>query len=494
MSWWMFLALVHAAEPTPEAAGEAPSDTEAAASAAPEGPSGPDRSGPPEVPPPEVLVLAEPELHAIGATQVHVVPVPGVRKVEVRVRPGIGQITLMGAPGLEGRAVGWLADAATADHDAAELSGLEDLHNLDVYSSMSLHHGTLGVEVPLEDLDVGLELLSEMVRTAAFPKAETRRWVTNQRRHYTLTGPSSLSSVAGSAVSYGWFPSDHPYGARPDLAVLDGIDGEGLAATYGRWLQEAPLEVLVVGDVSYADVAPALEAMLQGLGTDGVPEPELPVEIPGGLRVVAVDMPGQEQVGLRLRLSAPPQDDADEVAMWAGNHVFGGHFLSRLNTNLREDKGWTYGARSSYQRGAHYGMVTVDVDVAVANAAAAIAEIEAEVGRLVEQGVTEPELGLAYRSLVQSWNTTRGTASDAIDRYSDALDRREALADARARRVALAEVRGEAVAAAAANWFHDEAPRLWVVVGDREALAPQLEPLGWPIEWITPEDAILGRF
>lgn len=486
----LLTALALAQDPPPAAAEEGGDE----AISEEEVPTGPMRAEPPPVAAPEVLPLAAPEVHTLGRATVHVVHVPGVRKVEVAVRAGSGVLALMGEASLVGRGVGWLADAASATTDASQLSALEDVHNLDVYSRIGLHEGTLGMEVPKEDLDVGLGLLTEVVRAAAFPKAETKRWVVNQHRYYEVTGPSSLSRVASAATGFGWFPASHPYGARPDPSELDGVKNKALAELYRRWLQEAPIEVLVVGDVAYSEVEPALTAMLEGLGSDGEPEPELEVDVAGGVRVVAVDMPGQPQVGLRLRMEAPAEGDGDEVAMWAGNYAFGGHFLSRLNTNLREDKGWTYGARSSYHRGEHYGMVTVSVDVAVDNAGDAIREIEAEVARLRSEGVTDSELELAYRRLVQSWNTTRGTASDALDRYDRALDRGESIEQARARYVALADVTPDDVQRAATTWLGDERARLWVVVGDRAALEPQLEALGWSPQWISPEQAILGTF
>jgi len=459
-------------------------------------PPGPvvDRTGPPPVAAPEVLTLDEPEVHALTeAATVHYVRVPGVRKVEVQIRPRRGQLAVVGEAGLEGRAVGWLADAATAGHSAPELSTLEDLHSIDVATTMSLHDGRVELRAPLNELPVGLQLLSEVVRSASFPKTETRRWILDQYQYFGITGPSSPRQVADSAMAYAWFPASHPYGARPDPGVLADLSPRVLRDHYRRWLAEAPLHVLVVGDVAYEEVAPALAQMLEGLGTPGGPEPELEVPAPPS-RIVAVDMPGQQQVSLRLRTSAPPRHHAERTPMEAANYVLGGHFLSRLNRNLREDKGWTYGARSRYHVSDHAGMLTVSVDVGSDHVADAVHEIEAELQHLVDAGASAGELQLAYRRLVADWNGTRGTAEDAASRYGEALEVGQTLAEQRAMYVGLGELSADDVRDVAGQWLGADAPRVWVVVGDRAALEPQLAELGWSAEWLSPQQAILGRF
>jgi predicted Zn-dependent peptidase len=458
--------------------------------------TGPVRSEPPAVASPQVLQLDDPVVHELSdAATLHLVHVPGVRKVEVVVMPRTGVLSLV--PPEEhvlGQGVGWLADAASATTDSSTLSSLEDIHNLDVFSTIGNHYGRLGVRVPLEDLAVGLRLLGEVVQAPAFPKAETKRWAVDQRRYFEVTGPASQSRVASAAMAYAWFPADHPYGRRPDLDALEQAKPKSLAALYEQWVASGPVDVLVVGDVRADDVVPPLTAMVGGMGAPGEREAELEFTPTPGRRVIAVDMPGQEQVALRLRLEAPAEGHEHEVAAWAGNYVLGGHFLSRLNTNLREEKGWTYGARSRYRASPHHGSLEVTVDVALANAGPAIDEIEGELARLRDEGVTAGELQLAYRRLVQDWNTTRGTASDAVSRYLDTLLRGESLEAARGRYLALGELSGDDVKAASQEWFGEDAAAVWVLVGDREGLAPQLEERGLQAQWITPQQAILGNF
>jgi predicted Zn-dependent peptidase len=233
--------------------------------------------------------------------------------------------------------------------------------------------------------------------------------------------------------------------------------------------------------------------MLDGRGRAGAPALDIDCPPPTASRVLAVAMPGQEQVTLRLRTTAPSRADDDNIAAWAGSYIFGGHFLSRLNANLREEKGWTYGARASFSRTAYQGNLTVSVDVKSENVAGAVREIEGELQRLIDDGVTEAELALAQRSLVATWNESLVTADDAHGRYLSAVEDGEAIADRRARYLALADVRTDDVQRVAAEHWGNDGVRVWVLVGEQEAVQAQLDALGWTAEWVDPAAAILGK-
>jgi len=486
-SLWLLLPLLAWAEPD---ADEAPEGTEASVE---EEPTTPDRTGPPEVPPPDVLALPEPERHVLSdAVEVLHVPVPGVRKVEITILPRRGRAELELGRHVES-AMGWLADVASEAHDPAELEALEDLREVDVYSSVRTHDAMFGVEAPREELALGLELLSDMVHRPTFPKADLKRYILDQERDHLLRAPSRPRVVARALLAYSWFAPDHPYGERPDLSQYDGLKNKELAGAYHDLLRSSPITVLSVGDIAYEEVQPALEAMLKDLGTPGEPAMEIPCPPPGSSRVLASALPGQEQVTLRLRTTAPSRSDDDHVAAWAGSYVLGGHFLSRLNANLREDKGWTYGSSASYERGPHDGVLTVSVDVKAEDVAGAVGEIEKELQRLVDDGVTAAELTLAQRRLVAEWNETLVTAGDAHGSYLKALSRGATMAEQRASYQALAEVvPADVQRVAEAHWGADGV-RVWVLVGDRDAIQGQLDALGWTAEWVDPADAILGK-
>jgi len=455
----------------------------------------PDRSSPPPVLPPERLPLLEPETHALmPGVDVRVVTIQGVRSVSIEAILHRGSHDLVGGPTEEALALGRHMSVATRTRDASTLSILQDMHEVEIYGWLGHHRGGVSLSCPKSELELGTELLGEVLREPAFPKADLKRGQRFRELFYTVDGPANLGRASQMAVSYGWFPADHPYGARPVLDDVRKVSVKDLHALHQSWLEISPMTVLVVGDVTWDEVKPLLETALQGLGVEGEQKPDLPIEEPTGIRVIGIDGPGETQARIRLRVAAPWRDAEDRVAADMMVWAFGGHFLSRLNRNLREDKGFTYGSRARYSTAETRGHVTVSVDVKAENVEATIREITAEMNALVEQGVTEDELGAAALEKISSWNNVKESARTAGWFYSGLLRSGETVADAEARGRKTLDVTAEDARAVAEARLGEEGTRLWVIAGDRQVLDPQLAALGFEVEWITPEQAVLGTF
>jgi len=457
-------------------------------------PEAPDRSGPPRVLPPVPLDLAEPETWALGpSVTVLLVRVPAVRKVNVRAWLHRGSLDLDEIPSHSAWMTGWLQDVATEAHGADDLELLKDLNDIDVWSAgVGFRKGALTLEVPRESLEDGLELFGEVLRAPRYPNDAVRQYKALREYWYTADGPSQPMAVANTLLGYAWYPPDSPYGTRPDLAELRAVRRRDLQDRYARLSTEAPMTVLVVGDVARADVEGPLAVAFAGLGTPGEQNPMPPFDGPGESRVWAVDMPGQPQATIEVRFAAPAITHPDRVGLEVVDWALGGHFLSRLNRNLREEKGLTYGAGSSLSIGETHGTWTASVEVKAENTALAIQEIEREIGRVVEAGVTPGEIDGAWREWVSDWNTVRQTAGSAFGFYTDLFESHRTLAGARGELDAIAALTPEETRRIAATWFGPDRARVWVVVGDREVIGPQLDALGETVHWVTPERAILG--
>ncbi len=455
----------------------------------------PDRSAPPDVLPSPVLVLPEPEVHEIGpAATAWFAHVPQVRKVAIDIVLLRGMIELDGMPTEHARALGWMAEVAAGDLDAAELSLLRDVYDIELDSSLGMHAGRVALRVPREELERGVSLLSLVLRDASFPKKDLQRYLRDQELYYTVTGPSSQALVARAALAFSWFPPDHPYGRRPDLAELDDIGRRDLRERFARWRQEAPIAAIVVGDVTWDEVADDVKSLVEGLGSPGTLPSQLAFEPLGATHLVAVDMPGQKQVAVRMRLAAPWEDDPDRAEYQTASWLLGGHFLSRLNRVLREEKGYTYGAGASWQSGPTWGSFTVSVDVRPENVLDTIRTIDEELALMASAGPVETEMVMARRSLTAEWNDTFLTADSAAALYRDVLEEQSTVAAQRALVATLEDMTTEDVRAVAAKWFDPHAPRTWVLVGDRETIASTIETIRLPVTWTDPASAILGTF
>lgn len=458
-------------------------------------PAGPDRSGPPAVEAPVPLDLPSPELHLLRpGLNVQHVRVEGVRKVEVAVVFHRGALDLCGAWTASCDAVGNVWDLAGGDLDAGALEARMDGLDGNLSSWVSSRDSTLVMSVPMENLADGLEVQKKVLLHPTFPTAEIKRSAKDKVDSLTKTGPADLGTVANAAARFGWYPSTHPYGARPDLKAWKKVKSGDLASLHSRLLAEAPVTVVVVGDIGWSELEAPLTSLLEGVGVDGPRKTGEAFEAAAGTHIVAVDMPGQEQTALRFYQMAPKHDAADNKAFEAATFALGGSFLSRINRNLREEKGWTYGSWAAYSDFDEYGLFQVKVDVKAPVSADAIREIEAELAKVVSAGVTPEEIEAGWRDEVGSWNRNLETAGDARGFYSGLLSRQEDVAARRSWLEGYASVTPAQAQAAAATWLSPDGPREWVVVGDRATLEPQLATLGWTVTWLTPAQAILGSF
>lgn len=511
----------------------------------PEGPAGPDRSAPPEVGDSPLLSYAAPERHTIApGVEAWYVQVPGVRKVAVHAVLGRGMVEWGKTPNFPNRALGALADVAAGDLSGAELSTARDINEIDLWSLLRLHDGEVSLLVPVESLAKGVELQRLVLAEPSFPKKDVKRWILDQQLFYTVEAPASQAQLAGSALAYAWFPADHPYGVRPDLSQLSSVKGKDLVKRWSDLMTNAPITVLVAGDLPWSAAEGHVKTLVQGLGKDLPKGEALPVTPPEGKRLVAVDMPGQPQAAIRVRIPAPTRDHADAPEMMAANFVLGGYFLSRLNRNLREEKGFTYGAGSSYSYTETYGFVTVSVDVKSENVAATIAEIEHELaglyapapapppapepppppppappekgkgkGKAAPAPAPEPppppppppdplagELLAARRSFAAEWNRWFERADSAMSLYRSLLRQEQTIEAARQVISDVGAVAPDDVRRVASEWLSPDDARVWVIVGDRKAIEPELtkagltEANGFKVQWTNPNDAILGKF
>lgn len=454
--------------------------------------SAPDRSTPPVVLPASPRALPEVAWTSLTpAARLGLVQVEGARKVELLLTLERGSLAL-GGDRTTSIAFGWLQDAATRSASAAEFEIAKDLDDIAIYSNLGAHTMTLSLTVPRESLETALKWLGEVLRTPAFPAADLKRWKQEQTLWYTSEAATSPSSVARSTLRYAWWPADHAYGARPDLQAIAKVSRSGMGDHHGRLLQMAPITLLVAGDLTAEELTGPLTHLIDGLGTPGEPEPPIAVPAPTTRTVLAVDLPSQTQVTVLLRLPAPSQHHPENPSFTAVDHALGGTFVSRLNRNLREEHGYTYGAGSSYAYDTADGSWTLSVDVRGEVLEDTVRQIQHEMDTMLAEGCTTTELDALYRERVAGWNDTMKNAESAIGFYSGLYNARLTVQQAQERLEALATVDTAQTRAAAATWLGPEAGRVWVFVGARGVVEPALGALGMEATWIEAGEAVVG--
>ncbi len=457
-------------------------------------PEGPDRSTPPTVVPATPRELPELVWTELGPTaQLGFVPVAGARKVELVLRLERGSVEL-GGDEATSDGLGWLMDAATTSFKPDEFEVMQDLEDIQVTSDIGSHSLSISVTAPREKLALALEWMGAVLHTPAFPGADLKRWKQEQALWYQLEAPNRAGTVGRYALSQAWYPADHPYGSRPSLDAFGKVSSRDLRSRHERLLDLAPITILAAGDVDGEALASQLASLIDGVGAPGKQAADLAVAPGITQTVIAVDMPSQEQVTILARYAAPAQDHADNPGFVATDFAMGGTFLSRLNSNLREENGFTYGAGSFYGYDLADGSWTLSVDVRGEVVEQAVREIIHEIDEIAADGVTSTEIDALYRDRVASWNDTMRNATSAVGFYQGLYSGRLSVAEARKRIERLAQITPDETREVAARWLGKDAGRVWVFVGSRANLEPAFEALHLDAVWLTPDQAVMGTF
>ncbi|MFT7518105.1 MAG: zinc protease [Kiritimatiellia bacterium] len=454
---------------------------------------GPDRSAPPQVLPPSPLDLPSPDIHELSpGLNVHHLRIPGVRKAHVKVVFRRGALELHGGSNAVFTVTGLAWDQATLSTSADDLARLQDLHEVEVFSDGGLQAASVRCVTPVDNLPVGLGLLRQVLFEPKFRRKDIQQFRQRWQRWYLSEAPTRSDSITDSVLVHGWYPKGHPYASRPDLAGWRDVSRGDVLRTHARLIAESPVDVMVVADLPWTELEPMLREALEGLGATGALPVAPVVDPPVKTRVIGVHLGATKQASIALRLPAPRFDDPDAAAMYAVDWALGGGFLSRLNSNLREEKGLTYGISSDYAAHIGRGSWTVRTQVKAEELGVAVKEIEREIDGVVSDGLTEQELADALAGRITRWNGTLASAHSASSVYGSMQRHRRSVAEVRERLDAIADVDLVEAQRVAARWFASDQPRLWVIVGDQKKLEPLLDELGWDVRWMPSELTVLG--
>ena len=203
-----------------------------------------------------------------------------------------------------------------------------------------------------------LAILADMLVNPTFPAAGLERL--RGQRLVQLTQaraqPGAIASRVFPRIVYG---SEHPYGRVVTEESLKAITRDDLVAFHKAYYQPGRALVTVVGDTTAASVKPVIEKALAAWAKGGE-KPAFtfpPVAEPKATTIFLVDKPGAAQSTFAIGRPGPPRNTPDYYALQVMNTILGGMFQSRLNANIREEKGYSYGVSSSFGYGKGPGAV-----------------------------------------------------------------------------------------------------------------------------------------
>jgi zinc protease len=388
--------------------------------------------------------------------------------------------TAFDPPGKPGVAalVAALLDQGTTTSDAARIAETIDTIGGALDAGASRDATFVNATVLSDRVELGLTLLSDVVRNPAFSPGELERQRQQSLSALLLSAedPDVLASTVLDRLVYGF----HPYGLPRSGSVqsLASIAPADLRAFHDRYFAPNNAILAIVGDVAAAD---AFEAAARVFGPWPARElsPPIAVEPPQPTRrVVVVDKPDAVQTEIRVGQLALPRTHADHTAMDLAIKVLGGEGSNRLHRVLRSERGLTYGAQANFHSLAQSGDFAAETDTRTETTGEVLRLIVDEISTFVRERVSERELADAKAALAGSFPLDIETPGAIAAEILDVLFFRLPPAELGTYPERIASVTVEDLQRVARSYLRPE--RLSVVlVGNAKGFAGQLAGFGF---------------
>jgi predicted Zn-dependent peptidase len=329
-------------------------------------------------------------------------------------------------------------------------------------------------------LDRALDIYADVVLNPAFPDADLQR-LRSSRLTALQQQRDNAQAIADRVYASLLYGDKHPYGRSPagDARSTEATSGAEVRQFYEANFVPNNAALVVVGDVTPAQIVPKLEKAFGAWKRGTAPQTNLTADAPARERaaVYLVDRPGAAQSIIQIGHVGVARSTPDYFPLLVMNTMLGGQFTSRLNLNLRESKGYTYGARSGYsfRRGA--GPFSASAGVQTAVTKESVVEFMKELrGIRGDIPVTARELELAKQAIVRGFPRSFETPGQIGNRLTDLV--LYGLPDdyfnnyaARVQAVTLADVQR------VAQKYLDPAHAAVLIVGDRKEVERGLRSL-----------------
>ena len=318
-----------------------------------------------------------------------------------------------------------------------------------------------------------LELMADVLLHPGFPREELER-CRKQRLDGFLQDRVSPGAIAGKAIRKALFGKSHPYGwpISGEEKSVEAMQRAELEQFYLTHYAPSNVVLIMVGDIGLEEAESLAERSLGHWEVEAFGEAKVEKVAPPSRVTYFVDRPGSAQSELRLAKLAPPRNTEDYYILEVLNNILGGGFSGRLNLNLREDKGFTYGASSSIRFATLQSILVGSAPVESSVTKDALEQLIAEFDALAtwDRPVTDEELAHAKENLVrgfaQRYETLAQVAGKVaeLDGYGLPLDEMGRYTDK------IESITKEQLEAAASKYLSTE-DAILLVIGDAEKVA-----------------------
>lgn len=378
-----------------------------------------------------------------------------------------------------------MLDEGTTSKDALQIASEMETLGATLSTGSNLDMSTVSLSALSPNLDASLALWADVVRNPAFDGDELERlkarWLESIKQEKAQPVQLALRTLPpllyGDGHSY-----SVPYTGSGTEAAISGLTRDDLVAFHSDWIRPDNATIFMVGDITLADAVPALE---KAFGDWAAPATQRPakniaeVALPEKGRIIIMDKPGSPQsVILAGHLYAPTGSDSYQADQMA-NDILGSEFTSRVNMNLREDKGWAYGAFTLTTEARGQRMWWVYAPVQTDKTTDSMEELMREfAGYLGDNPASEAELARIVRnrtsSLPGQFETSGAVLGSLLsnNRFGRGNDYVPSLkGQFEALNIDAVKDRGNALI--------QPEKLVWLVVGDRAAIEADVRALGW---------------
>jgi len=386
-----------------------------------------------------------------------------------------------------------MLDEGTATRDALQIAAEAESLGAFISTDSDLDTSMAYLSALKSQLQPSLDLFSEIVKEPAFPDEELvrlrKRWIAGIGQE--KNEPVQLALRTLPLLMYG---DDHAYGipftGSGTEASINALTRDELVSWHQTWIRPSNGTLFVVGDTTMEEILPLLNQYFGAWKENrmAVPEKNIAEVAMREGAVYLIDKPGAPQSLILAGHVAPATGVDNNIDILTMNDVIGGSFTARVNMNLREDKGWAYGAYTFMQDARGQRPWLAYAPVQTDKTADSIKELKREMDEFLNSSpARQDELDKSVRNNVNSLPgqfETAGAVLDALlsnDRFGRPDDYVSSL-KSRYEAVDLAAVR-----AAAAQVIHPD-NLIWLIVGDLEQIEQQIRDLGLGVVQIIDED------
>jgi zinc protease len=379
-----------------------------------------------------------------------------------------------------------MLNESSAQRSSEALAGALDLLGSSISFGASNSQSYIKVSSLTENLDATLAIVKERLFSPGFVAADFERLKQQQLQglQHQMSDANYLARSGFSKLLYG---ADSPMGISSDgtITSISALTLADVKQFYQQQYRAGNAQMVVVSDLNQQQIMPKLSMFneWQGEATQVAALPALPTHHKN--TIYLIDKPGAAQSVIDIgQVSLPYDTTGDYFKAYLMNYPLGGAFNSRINLNLREDKGYTYGARTQFSGAEDSGQFIANASVRSDVTGLALAEFVKEINAYQASGMTDEESAFMRSSIAQSQALEYETPYQKagflrmIQRYQ--LDRNfTAQQDEIVKTISTDELNK------LASKLLDINTMVMLVVGDKSIVEPQLKALGYQIEMVT---------